>query len=157
MKFTDRLKQRYKSDVDWLDTNIFPWKYTLWHDESIVTAGDAIVDAGVGYYRLFKQNTPADANAWKQYVTLAKGTYTLHMWGKTGANHGLIDWTFGGTSIATGQDWYQAVGAEAQKTIAGIVIANDGTYTLTGTINGKNGASGGYDHNLSKMWFEKTA
>jgi len=148
-------------NVQYLADN-FPKRATLWHEDSIVTAGNAItvvVTADQYYNSRAYQNTAADGDTFTQSVTLAAGTYTMTILGSKGNSRGIIDWTLGGVSIETGQDWYDAAPATYNdvETVTSISVTNPGTYVLRGTVNGKNASSTDYYIVLTKISFKQSS
>ncbi|HEY4723983.1 MAG TPA: hypothetical protein VII92_19170 [Anaerolineae bacterium] len=144
-----------------LTTTDLPTRADCWHDESTVISGNALaptVDAGQTYAHYTYQNASANGDIFTQSVFLRAGSYTLSVLGETTANSGLADWYFDGAPIVTGQDWYSgATVRNVIKTSASFTVADDGYHILRGTVNGQNGASGGFDLKLTKMWFKQAA
>jgi len=151
-----------KANFDWLYDNL-PLRASMFHDSSIVTAGNAIVvtvQAAQPYCYYAAQSVAADKDSFTQSFVLYEGTYTFAALGGTVATGGKIDWYVDGVLIQAGQDWYVAGTVYAVKqTVAGVVIAatEGGRHVLTGLVNGKNGASGGYAVRLTKLWFYPAA
>jgi hypothetical protein len=144
-------------DLQYLYDNL-PTRVTLFHNESLVTAGNAIVGAILAtqaHNAVYYQSTSADADSFTHAFVLAEGTYTLYIYGQTRTNGAKIDWYVDGASIATGQDWYAASNtADVTKSIASVVISVGGRHVLTGTVNGRNASnSTGWDIRLTKMYF----
>lgn len=147
-----------KADVDQLWDN-FPEYARCDHRAAIITAGTGPLVAQ--YAAAFSDHdgaawyftTPADGDTFTHSVMLAPGTYTLYVYGITSAISAKIDWTLGGNSIATGQDWYSGgtVG-NVTKTVTGISIADPGRYVLEGTVNGRYGSSSGWRVQLTRYW-----
>ncbi len=144
-----------------LTTTDLPTRADCWHDESTVISGNALaptVDAAQTYAHYVYQNASANGNIFTNSVFLRAGTYTLSVLGETTVNSGLADWYFDGAPIVSGQDWYSgATARNVVKTSASFTVADDGYHVLRGTVNGQNGASGGYDLLLTKMWFKQAA
>lgn len=141
--------------------NELPQRASLWHGESLVTTGNgiAMVTATSQLYNLgAAQNPAADADEFTQSFILAAGTYTLRILGQSGPGKGKIDWYLDGQLIATGQDWYAASDTHnVIKSVSNVQIAEGGRHVLTGTVNGKNGSSSGYQIWLTKMWLVPAA
>lgn len=144
------------ADLQYLYDNL-PTRATLFHNESLVTAGNAItgsINTSQAHNATWYQDASADADSFTHAFVLAEGTYTLYFYGVTHTSGGKIDWSVDGVSITTGQDWYSnpAV-ANVTKSVAAVAIATGGRHVLTGTVNGKNAGSAGYDIRLTKIYF----
>jgi hypothetical protein len=154
------LNAHIRDNVQYLYDEL-PIRATLWHDESVVTAGNALTTAILAtqpHNYVATQSAAADADSFTQSCVLGEGTYTLYILGETRTAGGKVDWTLDGASIATGQDWYSASNTpNVIKSIASIVIATGGRHILQGTINGKNASSSGYTLRLTKFWFVPSA
>jgi len=146
------------ADLQYLYDNL-PTRATMFHNESLVTAGNAITVAILttqAHNAVWYQSAGADGDTFTHAFVLAEGTYTLYLYGSTRTAGGKIDWDIDGTAIATGQDWYSGSNvADVTKSIASVAIANNtsGRHVLTGTVNGKNASSSGYEIRLTKMYF----
>ena len=134
----------------------YPTRFTLWHEESIATNGNAVApshDSACDYGMNAFQNTSANADSFTQSFLAKGGTYTIKMKGITAASDGKIDWTLDGASIATGQDWYSAsTTRNVVKTISSVTITGDARHVLRGTVNGKNASSAAYNIQLTNIW-----
>ena len=144
-----------------LTTAELPTRAVCWHDESIVIIGNPLnplVDANQVYNFCVYQNAAANGDMFSQSVFLRAGTYTFSVLGETTNASGLADWYLDGSLVVSGQDWYSAgTTRNVVKSTVSITIASDGYHVLKGTVNGQNGASGGYELRLTKMWFKQTA
>ena len=144
-----------------LTTTDLPTRADCWHDESTVISGNALtrtIDAAQTHNLYVYQNASANGDIFTQSMFLRAGTYTLSVLGETTANSGLVDWYFDGAPIVSGQDWYSgATVRNVVKVSASFTVASDGYHVLKGTVNGQNGASGGYDLKLTKMWLKQAA
>jgi hypothetical protein len=143
-----------------IDGNLLvaPKSATLWHDESVVLAGNALAhvhntnqDYGVTVY----QNTPANGDTFEQKVFLRPGWYTFNVLGTTDANRGIVDWYLDDVKLLAGQDWYAAaIGYNVVKASSvPFVVQYGGAHTLKAVVNGKNASSTSYYLVLTKMWF----
>ena len=136
-------------------------RVTMWHDESIVTAGNALAkihNANANYAVNSYQNASADNDSFTNGCYLRAGTYTFYVLGTLMTSGGIIDWTLDGVEIVAAQDWYNNPNVfNTEKSDAGVVVAFDGWHTLRSTVDGKNGASTGHDIILTKFWFEPAA
>ena len=134
---------------------------TMWHDESIVTTGNAISrvhDAAQNYGIFCYQNAAANADSFTNGCYLRTGTYAFYVLGATYNTRGIIDWALDGVAIVADQDWYSAgVVYNVIKSTASIAVTFDGWHVLQGTIDGKNGSSTDYQFAGTKMWFEPAA
>lgn len=148
-----------RDDLAWLYDNL-PIRASMFHGLSLVENGNAITSAistNQFYNQAWLQSAAANGDIFTNSFVLGEGTYTMHILGQTTGNSAKIDWVIDGTTILTGQDWYSAgFTFNVEKTIAAITVAaNDGgRHVLTGTVNGRNGASGDFQIRLTKIWFE---
>jgi hypothetical protein len=145
-------------------TTIYPTRATMWHGESLVTAGNPLAITGPGphsdvlgqvYLEAPLQHPPANGDTFTQSFQIATGTYTLYIMGAGDANNGKVQWYLDDIEIGTLQDWYTSGPVYALiMTIADIVIANSGRHVLKGMINGCNPSSinGYYYLPLTKYW-----
>jgi len=153
------LNTYWRDNTAYIGENL-PHHVTMFHDTSLVTNGNAIAAnalPGQWYYRTFSQTASADGDIFTQSFWCAAGTYTFTVLCRTTANGGLVDWTLDGGSIDTGMDFYTGgTVVNTQLTIVGASVAV-GRHVLTGTVNGQNVASGGYDIEITKIHAVKTA
>ncbi len=90
-------------------------------------------------------------------VWMPAGTYTLQVLHRNAANSAIIDIDIDAVEV-TSWDTYNAATEENQfHTEAGIVIAASGLKTVKVRADGKNGASGDYKVEFTKMTFWRTA
>jgi len=143
--------------LEQLRADLLPTRVTMWHDESTVTAGNAIanvVDTGSRYCTYSNQNTAADGDTFTQSFLLAAGTYSLCVLGSTFTSRGKIDWYIDDVKVVSLQDWYAAsLGINTIKTVGSIAVVGNGRHVLKGVINGKHASSSSYFMLLQKMWF----
>lgn len=132
-------------------------KVTFWHDESVVTSGNALdisTNSLAIYNVLVRQAPSAIGDTFQQAFSCAAGTYTLHVLGRTGSARGIAQWSIDGSPIGV-TDWYSSSAAyNTVLTITGIVLT-EGAHTIQATVTGTNGSD--YDLRLQKFWLEKTA
>lgn len=154
------------ADLDTLANNLaflhqeFPIRIQgsyIWHKDSTVVVGNALTVTvasaqDFGYYAY--QNTAADGDSFEQSFLLGAGTYTVYFLGQLHPSAGIIDWSIDGTQIKAGQDWYGVLTANTEKTVSSVTIAETGRHVITGTVNDKNGSSGGYIIRLTSIWFK---
>jgi hypothetical protein len=137
-----------------------PTRASLWHDEATVIAGNAIavtIDTGqVGNFYA-RQNTSTNGDSFSQSFFARAGTYTLAVEGQNNANNGLIDWYIDNVQVVSAQDWYAAAPAKNIIKTATVTVGGDGYHVIKGLINGKNGASGGYNMDLTRYWLRQSA
>ncbi len=134
--------------------NALPVRAVLWHDESTVTAGNALasaLDTAQLYNIYVYQNAAANGDSFTQSVWLRAGTYTIEFLGQTDSGSGKVDWRLDGTVFASGQDWYSASLVRNVLKTASLTILTDGYHTLKATINGQNGSSSGYALKLTRI------
>lgn len=142
-----------------------PTRATLWHDESTVTAGNALattLTTSQSYNQYSNQNAAANGDAFTQSLWLRAGTYTLSVLGITQNDGGKIDWYLGTSSsslalVASGQDWYSVATTYNVKQTATITVPEDGYHVLKGVVNGHNAGSAGYAVRLTKITFAQSA
>ena len=98
------------------------------------------------------QVTPANADWFEVGLVLSADTYTVSVLGITQSTCGKLDWTWGGTSQTTAQDWYSAAGAvnNVVKTFT-LTVATYGYAILKATVNGKNASSSNYYYQLTSI------
>jgi hypothetical protein len=148
------LNAGWTENIKYIAENL-PHHITLWHNTSLVTAGNAL--AGVSapsqyYYWAWLQNVSADADSFTQSFVCASGTYDVYILCRKTANSGKVDWTLDGVSIDTAMDFYNAATLNNQiLTIADVSISTPGRHKLQATVNGKNASSGGYDVQITKI------
>jgi len=144
----------------------FPRSQTLWHDEAIVTVGNALFrstlaiapfNRGDSHYNTSTyQNTAATGDSFYQNVYLDAGDYNFWVLGAHNSVHGQVDWYMDAesTPFISNQDWYAAALAPNIFKAGTVTLATGGNHILTGLVNSKNGSSAGYYLPLTKYWFE---
>lgn len=134
---------------------------TMFHDQSVVTVGNARVDQNLGtqnYAYFSYQNPAANGDTWTNGFYIRAGTYTFRILGVTNNNYGKLDIYVDNVLKISGIDFYSVGGVlNVVFSTAGVVISTDGYHTLKGVVNGRNGGSGGYLIGITKMWFEPAA
>ena len=130
------------------------YRGTLFHDESIVLAGNAIA-LFYEQFSLFegvfaRQETSALNDEFKNGAYLAGDTYTLTIDAKEDSSSGIITWYLDDVQVGT-TDLYAASEAHTTRTLSGLVIAGAGWHVLRGKLESKNASSSGYDANLFKL------
>lgn len=136
---------------------LVPKRAIMWHERAIKTTGAAlasIYDVNQEHTIYTYQLPGANGDVFTNGFVLRAGTYTFWALGKTTANSGKVDWSLdGAAAFTTGQDWLGAAN-NIRKTVASVTIALSGWHKLTGTINGKNVGSGGYELLLTSYGFD---
>ena len=151
-----------KDNLDWLYDNL-PIRFSIFHGDALVTAGNSMVQtiaATQAYNQSWAQTAAADSDSFTYSFVLGAGTYTIYFLGRTTTTSGKIDWDIDGTAITVGQDWYSGAGVvNVEQSVAAVTVGatDGGRHTMTGTVNGKNVASGGYTIALTKVWAEPAA
>ena len=138
-----------------------PKRADCFHDEATIVSGNALaptVNTSQPYNGFSYQNPANNGDSFSQSFFIRAGTYTIDFLGVVEGNSAILDWYLDGTLIISGQDWYGAgTTYNVDKTATGIVIPNDGYHVLRGAVNGKNGASGGYELRLTKLWLRQVS
>jgi hypothetical protein len=137
-----------------------PVRAWMWHISSLVTAGNAIANAGTsgGYFGVYSsQAGAANGDSFTQSFMLKPGTYKLKILGKTSSDSGKVDWSIDGAPIVSGQDWYTASTQQNVIMVVNVEVTGEGQHVLRGTINGKNASSSGYGLYLTAMWIEPSS
>jgi hypothetical protein len=127
---------------------------TMWHDQSVVTTGNAIavtVNTSQPYTFIAKQNAAANGDVSENGFVIAAGTYSLKiLYVKTAAS-GKIDVTIDGAAIVT-IDAYAASSTYNQVSTTAGVVLTAGYHKIVFTVNGKNASSSNYEFYMTKMW-----
>jgi hypothetical protein len=134
-----------------------PTRATMWHDECLVTAGNAIstaVDTAHVYNAQFFQSAAANGDTFTNGFFLKAGTYTFSALGITSTDRGLIDWYIDNVKVVSLQDWYAAATTRNVIKTASVTVTGDGYHVLKGVVNGKNAASTSFIMVLTKYWFK---
>jgi hypothetical protein len=130
-----------------------PYQRTIFHCNSIVVTGGKSLIRTVGDASFFNHwtviETNGDGDEFKNYVSLAAGTYSFIVDGITSSSSAKIDWYLDAvavgsptTKIVSAQDWYSGTIVYNVRVItAGINVAIAGNYFITGKINGRNGSN----------------
>jgi hypothetical protein len=138
-------------------TNL-PTRAALWHDESTVTAGNAlsvVADTSQWFGVYAYQNAAVNGDSFTQSLWLRQGMYMVTFLGETDSGSGRVDWSLDGTVFAAGQDWYSASLVRNVQKTATLTILTDGYHTLKAVLNGKNGSSSGYKLLLTRIAFRQ--
>lgn len=138
----------------------FPKRATMWHNESLVTAGNGItqtLNTSQPYNVLYYQNTAANGDTFTQSFMMRAGTFTLYVLGVTSNDRGKIDWYVDDVLQISGQDWYSASATFNVTKSGSITVVGDGLHVLKGVVNGKSGSSSNYYISPTKMWIVPAA
>lgn len=134
---------------------VYPTRALVFHHESLVTNGNGLtifISTAHQFASAAYQNASADADSFTHSFMLKGGTYTFVRLGITAPNSGIIDWTLDGTPILSSDDYYSAgLTVNVRKSTGSISVVGNGRHVLTGTVNGKNASSGGYDIPLTYL------
>jgi len=144
----------------------YPRHATLWHDESSIVSGSSFTSLSLApspnnilgqFYNLITyQTSVANGDSFAQSFMLDAGDYTFYVLGGQNQYGGLLDWYLDDdpTPFSVGMDWYNAAVQVNVLKAENLTIPTAGRHTLTGVVNGHNGASGAYFVPLVKYWFE---
>ena len=152
------------SPVTWVQVGgssvSYPKTWTMWHDQSKVTNGNAIRksnNTNQPYGRYADQNTPANGDISENGFYVAAGTYTLKMLIIKETDTGKLDISIDGGSVIGTIDFYGSLAWGQEVSISSVVISTDGYHKLTMTVNGKNASSSDYHCYITKIWLEPSA
>ena len=160
------LKRRNEADDDWVEIGgggsavSYPKTWTMWHDQSKVTNGNAIRksnNSNQPYGRYADQNAPANGDISENGFYVAAGTYTLKMLIIKETDTGKLDISIDGGSVIGTIDFYGSLAWGQEVSISSVVISTDGYHKLVMTVNGKNASSSDYHCYITKMWLEPSA
>lgn len=136
----------------------YPKLAVMWHDQSKQTVGVGaswVVNAGQAYNGYSASTTPANGDTWTNGFFIRAGTYTLRFIAATVNDSGKVDLYIDNVLVSSGKDLYSAVTTfNVGFSQAGVVISSDGYHSFKVVVNGKNGASTGFQTRINKFWFE---
>ncbi len=128
-----------------------PKTWTMWHDESIVTAGAALNKAFDGNQTIYYQDTAADSDEFTNGFYCVAGTYSINFLGQIGTGNGKLDIYVDNVLQGT-VDFYNGTLVQSTiKTLSSLTFTS-GYHTFKGKVNGKNGSSSGYTIALTKIY-----
>ena len=136
---------------------VLPTRTTITCNEFIPTSGGSTIgiaargDAPFGLE--VTCNDQVDGDTFELKFLLAPGSYDMIVCGIKAANRGIIDWAIDGTTVITGQDWYDPSDQPGFKFSDVVTVSGTGEHTLRLTLNGQNGASAANIFSLSAIWF----
>lgn len=138
----------------------YPTRATLWHQDALVTVGNAITSTmqslqGYGFWSGIRP--AANGDTFTQSVFLRAGLYTFSVLGIADTDKGLHDWYLDNVLFVLGQDWYAAATTRNVIKTVTVTVPNDGYHVLKCVVNGKNAGSTGYTNSLTKYWFKKAS
>lgn len=150
------LLNRYLRDpLNHLYYNGLPQRVRLAHEESLVTAGNAIITTiNTSSYNAYYayQNASANGDAWTQSLRLLPGSSYFEIMYRSHPNGGIVTLALDGIDFLV-LDTYTAGDIPFQRRPAYVWIDSGDRMVLTGTVTGKNAASGGYQIQISQMVF----
>lgn len=142
-------------------TIAMPKRATMWHDEALVTSGNAILNyltASQRYGFVSYQNAPAtvvgDTFTNSFFLSSAPvSVYSFYVLGYRDNYQGIVTFTVDGVTIVA-LDWYRSAGLwNATTVVSPVTISTTGYHTLQGKITGQNGSSLGYYFEATKYGF----
>lgn len=139
----------------------FPRRATMWHDESISTAGASLtrnsVDTNASYNTRTFRSTAALNDEFTNGFFIADDSYTFALLaGRTGNDSGILTIEIDGVSQGTIDLYTVSFTYNVIFTLTATVLT-DGWHTLTVRTTSKNGASSGYQAVLTKFWLYPSA
>lgn len=161
--------ERHQKKIAYLETLETPASYpvraTMWHDESIVVAGNTLTHTTITsqrYNSYSYQNTPALSDSFDNACFMAAGTYTFYVLGIQSPAAGICKWQYkvpGGTftDFITGQDWYNASLAYNTVLSGAITLPLGGYIVIRCVCTGKNASSSNYNLYLTKFWIKPSS
>jgi hypothetical protein len=149
----------WKPSTITVPANIYPTRATMWHQEALVTVGNAIAQyiiSAMPYCAYWRQNAAANGDTFTHSCMLAAGTYSFYVEGHTWLDMGKIDWYVDNVKVVSLQDWYGSEVYGVVKSAASITVSGSGRHVIKGVVNGKHASSGGYQIPLVKYWFTQS-
>ena len=126
----------------------------MWHDQSIITVGNALttaIDIGQRHSYVMYQNAAANGDTWKNGFLVQAGTYSLNFLSTKDADRGSLD-VYIDDVLAGTIDFYAGSLTKNQTSTISSLTITDGYHTLKGVVNGKNASSSGYIIALTKIY-----
>ncbi len=150
------LKQLPSGDTLPVQSNSYPLRWTCWHDEATIIAGNPFTTSlsGSQLYGYIYQSAPANGDSFSHSLCLMAGSYVFSVLGVTASSYGKIDWKLDGTTIVSGQDWFSGGLVYNAVQTATVTVSGDGYHQLVGVVNGKHASSTNYYVPLTKYWFK---
>jgi len=108
-------------------------------------------------YTHMKNTSNTDGDGIKYKVYLAKGTYTLQIYGLKGADGGIADIYIDNDKVATFDFYNDSSIGNQTFTQTGISVTSDSLKDLKIIVNGKNASSSGYYIYFSHITIFRTA
>lgn len=138
-----------------------PKRASMMHDEATVTTGNALaysISATSFFNGTVFQSASANGDTFTHSFWLLAGTYTFSALGSKAASAAKIDWSFDGSVLVSGQDWYNATTVIDTVLTASVTITGDGYHVLKGTINGRNASNvTAFNMFLIKYWLKPSS
>ena len=149
------LLNRYLRDpLVHLSDGTLPQRAHLYHYQSVVTAGNAItLTAATACFDTYYayQNASANGDSWTQSFVLLPGSYLLTTTYRKDNTSGILKLALDGVEFAADIDMYNGATINVNNGAHFMWVDTPGRHVLTGTVTGKNGASGGYDIKISGL------
>jgi hypothetical protein len=130
----------------------FPKRATMWHQDSLVLAGNAITtDIDNTFYHGLRgyQDSPALNDEFTNGFMSDVGTYSLVFYAHTGNNRGILTVYIDGISQGT-VDFYTA-GIVVQKLTLSVTVLTSGWHVLRGVVASKHASSSSYYVVMNEM------
>lgn len=131
----------------------------VWVNQAVSQVGNGLTWSGATtrlFGGTFAQGTPAINDELGFKVTLAPGSYNVHVYGLKASNRGIQTLYFDGSLILT-QDWYSAATVDIFEAVATIEVSLLGEYDVASVIASKNASSSAYGMSWIAMDFERTS
>jgi len=120
---------------------------TMWHDESTVLNGNALLvahaNSNMSYSVSAYQNAAAQNDEFSNDFTLKAGSYDIYILGVTEGNKGIATIYIDDVSQGT-QDWYSGSTVYNVIKSTAITVSGNGKHTLKIKMAAKNGSSSNY-------------
>lgn len=145
-----------RNNLEWYYDNL-PIRSTLFHDEAIVTTGNAItrVPNSLQYYNVYSyQNASADGDAWSQSCVLAPGVYRLEALGRLTPSSGKLAITIDGAKTIA-FDLYGSITPNVNVFNVTFTVETAKRIVISGLVEGQNASSSGYDIQLTNLDIQK--
>jgi hypothetical protein len=150
--------------IDWVGAVVtiqYPKSPTMWWDQSIVTAGNALIfDPNVTENVMYKANaypsSPGASDITENGFTCASGTYTMRILCITSQNSGKAKVFIDGVEVGNFDLYSDPRVINVIKSIASITLSA-GYHKTEVRSDGKNGSALGYFLPITKIWLEPAA
>jgi hypothetical protein len=128
----------------------------MWHDQSVVTLGNAFTttdDTSCRYNWYRFQDTAAILDTWTNGFTCRAGTYTFNALVVKDTSHGILTAQVDSAVTLGTVDLYAASTQRNQILTISSCVLTEGYHKFTGITVSKNASSSGYKLPITKMWF----